>query len=446
MKIRNGISYSSLTADPSDAVNGDMYYNSTTNTFRQYINGSWRDSVGTDIAQTLSNKTLQTEVGAVITDSSTAGANQTLPSGDIGVVVVRLTNASLTSLSGITAGTNGQKLTVINLTGSYITVKDNDSGASAGNKIRTGTGASASLATNSSYSFTYDATSAVWILTGSSSAGTTVANLDSQSANAQGATIANNALALQSASATYPGVVNTTTQTFSGAKTFSGDITLGADLTLTPATDTSTGTNARIATHAAASVNLTSGTLVSIGSINKTSVPDGHVLILTNETGNNVTITNNYSSAAVGEKITTGTGSDITLLNGGSVFLKYDGTLSLWSCVGTGQPTASSGTVTSVTVAAGTGLTGGGTVTTSGTITLNVATTYGALGTYSFLITVSGSGSIASPGLGTTIAASTLNTLNGTSLSGTWRVMGYGTQTADGNGNFYYFNLIMRIA
>ena len=50
-------------------------------------------------------KTLQTLVGAVVTDSSTTGANVTLPSGDIAATTVRLTNGSLTSIAGITVDT-----------------------------------------------------------------------------------------------------------------------------------------------------------------------------------------------------------------------------------------------------------------------------------------------------------------------------------------------------
>jgi hypothetical protein len=53
---------------------------------------------------------------------------------------------------------------------------------------------------------------------------TTVGTLDGATANANGATITNNTFYLQSASANYPGLVNTTTQIFAGAKTFSGNL------------------------------------------------------------------------------------------------------------------------------------------------------------------------------------------------------------------------------
>ena len=47
-------------------------------------------------------------------------------------------------------------------------------------------------------------------------------------ANANGATISGTTIYLQSASATVPGLVNTSAQTLAGAKTFSSAVTLSA--------------------------------------------------------------------------------------------------------------------------------------------------------------------------------------------------------------------------
>jgi hypothetical protein len=63
--------------------------------------------------------------------------------------------------------------------------------------------------------------SGVWADCDSSGSGaTTVGALDGQPANANGAAIVSNTLYLQSADATHPGLVNTTAQTFAGAKSF----------------------------------------------------------------------------------------------------------------------------------------------------------------------------------------------------------------------------------
>lgn len=58
-----------------------------------------------------------------------------------------------------------------------------------------------------------------------SAASVTVGTIDSQTPSANGASILLNNLYMQSASATVPGLVNNSAQTFSGAKTFTGGIT-----------------------------------------------------------------------------------------------------------------------------------------------------------------------------------------------------------------------------
>lgn len=59
---------------------------------------------------------------------------------------------------------------------------------------------------------------------GTTGSATSIGALDSQAANAQGLALASNVLSTQSADATHPGMVNTTTQTFAGNKTFTGSI------------------------------------------------------------------------------------------------------------------------------------------------------------------------------------------------------------------------------
>lgn len=60
----------------------------------------------------------------------------------------------------------------------------------------------------------------------------TVGALDGGTANANGMTISGSNVYLQSASASYAGLVNTTTQTFAGAKTFNESLTLAAAKTI----------------------------------------------------------------------------------------------------------------------------------------------------------------------------------------------------------------------
>ncbi len=210
MRIRNGVNVGMASADPANPQNGDTYYNTTTNKLREYKNGAWRNAVDEDSTQTLTNKTLtspvintptgitKSDVGlgnvdntsdatknsaavtltnktiqflqqAVATDSSTTGSNATLAAFTTGVL--RLTNSSLVSISGIPAGVAGQQLVLENKTGSTLTVNNDDAGATAANRIFTGTGAPVSMPDNSTFTFTYDSTSSRWMLTGGTGSG-----------------------------------------------------------------------------------------------------------------------------------------------------------------------------------------------------------------------------------------------------------------------------------
>lgn len=60
---------------------------------------------------------------------------------------------------------------------------------------------------------------------GTTSAATSIGALDAQAANAQGLALVSHVLSAQSADTTHPGLVNNTTQSFSGNKTFTGSVT-----------------------------------------------------------------------------------------------------------------------------------------------------------------------------------------------------------------------------
>lgn len=120
-------------------------------------------------ADTLSNKILAFLRQSVTTDSATTGAAATLAAITTGVV--RLTNVSLTSVAGIPAGLSGQSLTIENQTGAAVTISNNDAGATAANRIFTGTGGSVTMQNNATFVFTYDTTQSRWMLTGGSGSG-----------------------------------------------------------------------------------------------------------------------------------------------------------------------------------------------------------------------------------------------------------------------------------
>lgn len=105
-------------------------------------------------------------VGALIltvaTDSATTGSDATLAS--FTASIIRLTNISLVSLGGIPAGSSGQQVIIENQTGNDITIKDNDLGVTAANRLRTGAGGDTIMQNNATFVFFYDSTANFWML------------------------------------------------------------------------------------------------------------------------------------------------------------------------------------------------------------------------------------------------------------------------------------------
>ena len=122
--------------------------------------------VARSTTETLNNKTLQIVRHAVATDSTTTGASATLAAITSGIV--RLTNASLNSISGIPAGLAGQFLVIENLTGNDLTVVNDDPGATAGNRIYTGAAGNSTLRSTGTFVLMYDAVNAHWMAVGGS--------------------------------------------------------------------------------------------------------------------------------------------------------------------------------------------------------------------------------------------------------------------------------------
>ena len=105
---------------------------------------------------------------SVTTNSATGPITALAPT----TPVTEFTGA-VTSVSGITSGASGATVMLINRSGNPFTVLDEDTGATAGNRIRTGTGASISITNNSSVLLTYAGDSRWHVVgsVGSSSAG-----------------------------------------------------------------------------------------------------------------------------------------------------------------------------------------------------------------------------------------------------------------------------------
>jgi hypothetical protein len=105
--------------------------------------------------------------GDTVDDSSTTGSNATLPFPS--KLVVRVTNASLVSISQVSGAANSQFFVLINKTGVSITVKN--AFASGSGDILTGTGADLTLTNNSSLWMYFDPTSSRTMVVGGSGSG-----------------------------------------------------------------------------------------------------------------------------------------------------------------------------------------------------------------------------------------------------------------------------------
>lgn len=86
-----------------------------------------------------------------------------------GLSKIRYNGASAATYTGFANGSNGKILVIENSSASILTLTDNDSGSTSGNKIRTGSGGSALIQTNSGAILEYSSSDGVWRLIGISS-------------------------------------------------------------------------------------------------------------------------------------------------------------------------------------------------------------------------------------------------------------------------------------
>lgn len=128
------------------------------------------------------------------------------------------------------------------------------------------------------------------------------------------------------ATPTQPGKVSITAQAFGGLKTFNNGIAY-----VEYADSTTTGTNASVPLGSYKWVQLTNASLSSVASIQ--SPASGEIRIITNLTGNSISIADDSGSPA-NLGITTGTGSSLTIQNTGTVIVAYDSLSFRWRVIG----------------------------------------------------------------------------------------------------------------
>lgn len=92
------------------------------------------------------------------------------------------------------------------------------------------TAVTGSLAVAADSGILYEFNGTSWVVVGGTGVPISVGTIDSTSPSSNGASIVASALIMQSASASFPGLVNNTTQAFSGLKTFNTGIALNSQL------------------------------------------------------------------------------------------------------------------------------------------------------------------------------------------------------------------------
>lgn len=139
----------------------------------------WEKADTTDSVNSVNGKT-----GTVVTydsaNDNATGSNATLSA--VTTTVVRLTNASLSSIDMIPAGVSAYEFILENKTGVTITI-NNETGGTAANRILTGSGSNMQMENNSSLKLVYDSTSSRWhVVGGAGGANKTLSNLTSPTA------------------------------------------------------------------------------------------------------------------------------------------------------------------------------------------------------------------------------------------------------------------------
>lgn len=153
-KINKSLNLNPQVSAPANPVDGDIFYDSTAQSFAYYHNGSWAnfDSVGT-VASTL------WLTSALFTPTVVRNS------------VVKVTGgATPTHLAGMSSSFSAKRITVYNAGTDIITVEPEDANEpTANNRIVTPTGGSMNLIAGEVAVFTYDISASRWLLVSISS-------------------------------------------------------------------------------------------------------------------------------------------------------------------------------------------------------------------------------------------------------------------------------------
>lgn len=166
--------WADLNLSPSAAASGtlalDYYYHLRVATDNVAVTGrKYGIYVSNITGGTLTNYGIYCEDskssfgGALCTRKADVASAASITSLDSARTFVKLTGSTATTLHGIAAGKDGQKMTLFNNTGQNLTIKHQSGTAAAADQITTMTGADVVSTGNCCAEFIYDATDSKWI-------------------------------------------------------------------------------------------------------------------------------------------------------------------------------------------------------------------------------------------------------------------------------------------
>lgn len=126
-----------------------------------------------------------------------------------------------------------------------------------------------------------------------------------------------------------------------GSVALNGAVTVAANFTVTNAGNVAFQRGADFSTTGSSdNVNFGTGALFRLTGASAQAITgiaggvDGRMITLVNAAGQAATLSNNSGSSSVGNRIITGTGTDLTLESGASITLTYDSAATVWRVVG----------------------------------------------------------------------------------------------------------------
>jgi len=142
-------------ADHGPGAAGDIYWNTTEKLIREHNGTAWQND----------KTSFETQ-----TDSTTTGASQDITPNTV-AQIIQFTNNSLTSIRSIVPTIQKVIFFVNGQTSQAITLKNEDTSATAANRIVTGTGADFSIAAGQMVGLVYETGGSRWRLAGAASSG-----------------------------------------------------------------------------------------------------------------------------------------------------------------------------------------------------------------------------------------------------------------------------------